>query len=280
MCRYVAFWFAGSGRIHTAEATTWDAFFESRAILAGQACGYRTRDGLRLGDKAISPPRFLPSDPSLFRNRFAPGRWSGFLASDATIFFRESIRSLSVSASLFPSSRYLAQALLRHVDFSRIDVMIELGVGTGAVSLEILRRLRPDARLYAFDINPVFVTHIQGRIRDPRLIPVLGRAEHLQKLMKSLRIPKADAIVSSLGLSNMDEQLRSRIMGQAVSCLSPGGLLSQYQYLHIGGEANWLRRVGLRRFSEERFLRRYFGTVHSERVIRNLPPAMVFSCRR
>ncbi len=216
----------------------------------------------------------------MFRDRFGRSRWSEFLESDATIFFRESVRSLSVSASLFPSSRHLAKALLRHVDFSSIDVIIELGVGTGAITSEILARLRPDARLYAFDVNPVFVRHIQGRIRDPRLIPVLGKAEHLQKLMRSLRIPRADAIVSSLGLTNMGEQQRSRIMAQAVGSLSPEGLLSQYQYLHAGGEPNWLRRVGLRRFSEERFLRQYFGTVHSERVIRNLPPAMVFSCRR
>lgn len=202
------------------------------------------------------------------------------LESDASIFFRESIRSLSVSASLFPSSRYLAQALLRFADFSRIEVMIELGVGTGAVTSEILTRLKPDARLYAIDVNPVFVRHIQGRIRDSRLIPVLGSAEQLGKLMKSMRIRRADAIVSSLGLTNMEQHQRSRIMGQAVGCLSPGGLLSQFQYLHVSGEPNWLRSVGLKRFSEERFLRQYFGTVFSERVMRNLPPAMVFSCRR
>lgn len=233
-----------------------------------------------MGDKAISPNGFLLSDPRLFRRRSRHIPWSGLLESDATVFFRESIRSLSVSASLFPSSRFLAQALLRFADFSRIDVMIELGVGTGAVTSEILTRLKPGARLYAIDVNPVFVRHIQGRLRDSRLIPVLGSAEQLGKLMRRARIQRADAIVSSLGLTNMEERQRSRIMGQAVGCLSPGGLLSQFQYLHAGGEPNWLRSVGLKRFSEEKFLRQYFGTVHSERVMRNLPPAMVFSCHR
>ena len=228
----------------------------------------------------MSPDRSLCSDTHLFRNRSRPAGWSGLLGSDASIFFRESIRSLSATASLFPSSRYLAQALLRFADFSRIGVMIELGVGTGAITSEILTRLRPDARLYAIDVNPVFVRHIQGRIRDSRLVPILGSAEELGKLMKDVRTGRADAIVSSLGLTNMGERQRSRIMGQAVGCLSPGGLLSQFQYLHAGGEPNWLRSVGLRRFSEERFLRRYFGSVSSERVMRNLPPAMVFTCRR
>jgi phospholipid N-methyltransferase len=102
----------------------------------------------------------------------------------------------------------------------------------------------------------------------------------LQRLMNGLRVRGADAIVSSLGLTNMEEHQRSRIMGQASGCLSPGGLLTQFQYLHASGESNWLRSVGLKRFSEEAFLRQYFGTVYSERVMRNLPPAMVFTCRR
>ena len=158
--------------------------------------------------------------------------------------------------------------------------MIELGVGTGAITSGILAQLRPDARLYAIDLNPVFIRHIQSRIRDRRLVPVLGNAEKLQALMNSMRIRKADAIVSSLGLTTMEDRQRCEIMGQAAECLAPRGVLSQYQYLHAGGEPNWLRRVGLKRFPEEQFLRRYFGTVSSERVMLNLPPAMVFTCRR
>jgi phospholipid N-methyltransferase len=174
----------------------------------------------------------------------------------------------------------LTEALLRFVDFSRIEVMVELGVGTGAITSGILAHLKPDARLYAIDINPVFIRHIQSRIRDRRLVPVLGRAEQLRKLMQSMRLRKADAIVSSLGLTNMEERQRGEIMGQAAECLAPRGLLSQYQYLHASGEPNWLGRVGLKRFPEDEFLRQYFRTVSSERVMRNLPPAMVFTCRR
>lgn len=234
----------------------------------------------RNGDPTMTPRNFVGSRERLFKDRPKPARWSGVFRSDASVFFRESIRSLSVSASLFPSSRHLMEALLRFVDFSRIEVMIELGVGTGAITSGILAHLRPDARLYAIDLNPVFIQHIQSRIRDRRLIPVLGRAEQLQTLMNSMRIRKADAIVSSLGLTNMEDRQRSEIMGQAVDCLAPRGSLSQYQYLHASGEPNWLGRVGLKRFPEEEFLRRYFGTVSSERVMRNLPPATVFTCRR
>jgi phosphatidylethanolamine/phosphatidyl-N-methylethanolamine N-methyltransferase len=200
--------------------------------------------------------------------------------SDLGLFFRESIRSLPVTAALFPSSRKLAEALLRAVDFRKAAVIVELGVGTGAVTLEILRRMRRDAKLYAIDINPAFIRHIRMKIQDARLVAIPGRAEEMGRIVRGHSLERADAIVSSLGLSTMTEPQRRTIIGQALECLGPRGVLSQFQYLHAGGEPNWMCRMGWTRFSEERFLKRYFGDVKSARVILNLPPARVFTCRQ
>jgi len=49
------------------------------------------------------------------------------------LFFQESMRSLGPTASMFPSSRYLANALTRPIDFRRARTVVELGPGTGAV---------------------------------------------------------------------------------------------------------------------------------------------------
>ena len=48
------------------------------------------------------------------RSAGRPGRPTG-----RGFFFRESLKSLSVTASLFPSSRFLASALLRPIDFDK-----------------------------------------------------------------------------------------------------------------------------------------------------------------
>lgn len=200
--------------------------------------------------------------------------------SDLGLFFSESVQSLGVTASLFPSSRYLASALLRFLDFSRAVRILELGVGTGPVTSEILRRMRPDACLYALDVNPVFVTHIRRKLLDRRLVPIVGRAEDMGDIIGELGAHSVDAIISSLGLSAMEDEQRCRILSQAARHLHPNGILSQFQYLHSSGEPNWFCNVGLKRFSEERFLKQYFSSVVSERVIRNLPPARVFTCRR
>ena len=194
------------------------------------------------------------------------------LHNSHSLFFVQSLQSLKVTASLFPSSRFLANALLRPIDFGRARVIVELGMGTGAITHEILRRLQPGGVLYGVDINKAFITHVRRKIHDSRFVPILGGAERLGLLLHQRGIERADAIVSSLGLSAMGPELRSNIVRQAADHLSGDGVLTQYQYLQINAP-------GMRRFRERDFLRGYFRVVDSERVIWNLPPANVFTCR-
>ena len=201
------------------------------------------------------------------------------VGGDCGLFFAQSLRSLSVTASLFPSSRFLASALLRPIDFGSARVIVELGVGTGAITNEILRRLNPNAVLLGLDLNPAFVSHVRRKIQDDRFIPVLGQAERLGSLLHRHGINRADAIVSSLGLTSMHPAQRSIILTQAAAHLAREGVLTQYQYLHVGGSPNWASSLGLMRFAEKEFLKAHFRHVASERVIWNLPPARVYTCR-
>jgi phospholipid N-methyltransferase len=198
---------------------------------------------------------------------------------DYALFFSQALRSLSVTASLFPSSRFLASALLRAIDFSAASVIVELGIGTGAITKEILRRLKPNTVLLGIDLNPAFVAHVGRTTRDPRFIPILGQAERLGALLSQHGISRADAIVSSLGLTSMHASQRSTIMTQVAAHLGCDGVLTQYQYLHANGEPNWVSSLGLMRFAEKEFLKAHFRHVASERVIWNLPPAWVYTCR-
>ena len=192
-------------------------------------------------------------------------------------FFRESLKSLSVTASLFPSSRFLASALLRPIDFGRARVIVELGMGTGAITTEILRCMAPGSVLFAIEVNPAFIAHVRSKVHDPRFVPISGRAERLGSILGKRGIRRADAIVSSLGLTSMAHDLRSTIVEQAAGHLGENGVLTQYQYLP--GKPNWVRALGLKGFAEENFLREYFREVCSERVIWNIPPANVYTCR-
>jgi len=192
------------------------------------------------------------------------------------LFFQESMRSLGPTASMFPSSRYLANALTRPIDFRRARTVVELGPGTGAVTNEILKRLRPDATLFAIDINPAFIDHLRATCRDPRLVPLSGSATDLLALLERHDVQSADAVISSLGLTGMEHRARMFIMRQISACLVSHGTMTQYQYAaHFE-----IPKLRLCAFDEERFLRRFFGNVSVGRVLLNLPPALVFTCRK
>ncbi len=151
----------------------------------------------------------LHAEPRVSARRRSRVRRQRF-AREYGLFFSEALRSLPVTASLFPSSRFLASALLRGIDFGAATVIVELGVGTGAITREILRRLRPNAVLVGVDLNPAFVSHMGQTTQDPRFIPILGRAEQLGALLSQHGISRADAIVSSLGLTGMHLDLNGR----------------------------------------------------------------------
>ncbi|MEO8051629.1 MAG: methyltransferase domain-containing protein [Acidobacteriota bacterium] len=192
------------------------------------------------------------------------------------LFFQESIRSMGPTASMFPSSRYLANALTKPIDFRRARTVVELGPGTGAVTNEILKRMRPDAKLFAIDINPIFIDHLRGTCQDSRLVSLCGSATELQSLLAPHDEQSVDAVVSSLGLTGMDHRTRFSIMRQIGGCLASHGTMTQYQYAaHL--EIAKLRLGG---FNEARFLRRFFGDVSVRGVLLNLPPALVFTCRK
>ena len=205
----------------------------------------------------------------------APGRQNrphGPGVPNAYLFFRESMRSLRLTASVFPSSRNLASALARPIDFRSARTVVELGPGTGAVTHEILKRMRPDGRLFAIDIIPTFIDHLRATCHDPRLVLVRGSATDLQSLLAPYNVRSVDAVISSLPLTLMEDEIRTLIMQQIGECLVADGTLTQCQWE--------IARLRLGGFRGERFLRRFFGDVSVGRVILNLPPNLVFTCRR
>jgi phospholipid N-methyltransferase len=181
---------------------------------------------------------------------------------------------------VIPSSRFLSAALLEPIDFDAARVVVELGPGTGAITAEILRRLRPDARLIAVERNHRFVSHLK-RCEDPRLILVHGSAESLRSQLSShgIRSREVHAIVSSLGLTAMPPKQRDSILRQARACLSPAGTMTQYQYItSFAGQGDGAR-LSLHKFRAGEFLQNYFQDVTVRRIYLNFPPARVFACR-
>ncbi|MCB0679166.1 MAG: hypothetical protein KDC32_05255, partial [Saprospiraceae bacterium] len=69
-------------------------------------------------------------------------------------FFREGLRNLKTVGTLTRSSRFLCRKMVGQLDFSVVDTIVELGAGDGVITHYILEQMRPNARLFAFEVLP------------------------------------------------------------------------------------------------------------------------------
>jgi phospholipid N-methyltransferase len=169
--------------------------------------------------------------------------------------------SLRTSGTIMPSSRFLVNRLLAGIDFAQATTIVELGVGTGCVTREILRRMRRDARLISLEINPAFI-EMGRRIHDARLTLRNACASDLLGVLDAEGVDAVDAVVSSLPLRIMDQGLVDRILDVSRDALRPDGRFHQYQYS----------------LSHYEKLAHRYADVDVRFTVRNTPPAFVYGC--
>ncbi|PLS80381.1 MAG: methyltransferase, partial [Chloroflexi bacterium] len=102
------------------------------------------------------------------------------------LFGRNFFKHPRMLGSLIPSSRFLVSRLLRRVDWSRAQVIVEYGPGVGVFTSEILRRMRSDATLVVFETNENFVEYVRRALPDRRLHVIHGSAAEISTVLAQL----------------------------------------------------------------------------------------------
>jgi phospholipid N-methyltransferase len=192
-------------------------------------------------------------------------------------FLRRGIEDFDTTASFVPSSRYLVGAMLRPV---RRDArcVVELGSGTGVLTRRLLERLGPNAHVHAIELDERMLTTSTREINDPRMRPVLGSACEIPKVIDAGCVGHVDAVVSSLGLSLMLPEDRDAVITSTHAVLKPGGVFTQFTYLHTRLMVYSPSRRTWFRFYARPYLEARFASVRSEVITRNMPPAVVYTC--
>lgn len=183
-------------------------------------------------------------------------------------FFGQWLRNPRQTAAIAPSSPELAAAMLAELPDGAKRI-IELGGGTGAVTQALLDRGVAADDLLVLELNPAL--HAQLRNHFPGVQVVRGDALHTAELALEqgyLEQGPADAIVSGLGFLAMSRETQSAILQSAFACLGPDGVMVQFTYGPMSpvGEG-LLAELG-------------FSARRGELVLRNVPPATVWTIRR
>ncbi len=155
---------------------------------------------------------------------------SGAPKGDALLFARNFFRHPRMLGSIIPSSRFLIKQLLQPIDWEKARVIVEYGPGVGGITAEILRRMRPDARLIAIETNPEFVSFLRKMLVDERFDVVEASAADVKEILQKFALPKADYIISGIPLGSMPQAVREPILRNTCDALASGGSFLVFQF--------------------------------------------------
>ena len=202
------------------------------------------------------------------RKRGAFNRWVGaskrkdFVLGGAALFALNFFRHPQMLGTIFPSSRFLVARVLSRIPWERCNVIVEYGPGVGHFTMEILRRMNPDAVLVGIELNPDFIRYLRRTIPDSRLRLVSGSAAEVRDVLRRLGHICADCVVAGIPFSSLDCLKRKEILSETYAALADNGRLAVYQYSRI----------------VQADLERTFEHVDREREFLNFVPAQLFHC--
>ncbi|MBL6766155.1 MAG: methyltransferase domain-containing protein [Verrucomicrobiae bacterium] len=141
------------------------------------------------------------------------------------------ITDLKTTGSVIPSSPFLGRRMAAGLPKDDDGLVVELGVGTGAITKSLIESGIDHDRLVAVDCSEEMVRWSQKRFPDARIL--LGDASKLRELLASqpdLRDRKVSHVVSSLPLKSLPKDLVRAIADEVEEILPPSGRLVQFTY--------------------------------------------------
>jgi phosphatidylethanolamine/phosphatidyl-N-methylethanolamine N-methyltransferase len=144
-------------------------------------------------------------------------------------FLKQYFRKPSSIGAVTPSSKKLAQLMVRNLGLEAHDVVVELGPGTGVFTRELLAKGVDPAKLILVEFNPDFARHLRHEFADVRIVE--GDAGELPELLGSLGQGKIMRVVSGIPLRSLSPAHRRQITKAIGASLEAGGVAVQFSYL-------------------------------------------------
>jgi len=135
------------------------------------------------------------------------------------------------TGSLIPSSRFLGRRMASRLPKEDDGIVVELGVGTGAITQSLLDSGLTHDRLVAVDCSPEMVEWTRRRFPEAKVM--LGDAARLRELLDSdreLSAARVRHVVSSLPLKSLPKDVVKGIANEVKEILPKDGRLIQFTY--------------------------------------------------
>lgn len=170
--------------------------------------------------------------------------------------------------ALSPSSRFLADSMVRAADLRDRHVVAELGAGTGSITRRIRERA-PRAPLLALEPDGDLAGVLREEVPD---VDVVERwAQELPEVVSDWGHDRVDRVLSGLPWTLWSQEIQQPVLDAVTQTLRPSGRFVTFTYVpaQVLPGSVWLRRNLLARFGRVRRTPVQWA---------NLPPAFVYVC--
>jgi phosphatidylethanolamine/phosphatidyl-N-methylethanolamine N-methyltransferase len=180
-------------------------------------------------------------------------------------FILAGLKSPREVSTIFPTGDRIAERLTEVI--SDNSWVVELGVGSGAITEFILKHISDRKRYLGFEINQDLLSFSRKKYPDLKFVD--DSALNLQSHLKG---QLATNVISTLPWSLLPSEVAFGIVDAAHASLEEGGIFSTY----LAANVLWTPAA----VKLQKHLVQKFRTVESKFEYINIPPARVFICKK
>ncbi len=178
-------------------------------------------------------------------------------------FFWAGLVNQGQTGGIVPSQRFLIAKMIAPVPETYRGQVVELGAGTGALTLRLAARC-PDARILACEINPALARdhrrNLAGAGLNSRVELFAGSATDLLSELGQSGVVKPDFIISGIPLGNLGGAKALALVDLIHQTLSEDGMYIQFQHSLL----------------DRKKIRARFPILRTIPAFLNFPPAVVY----
>ena len=170
--------------------------------------------------------------------------------------------------AITPSSPELAEEMLRDIRPSADNIVLELGVGTGAITRH-LRNIVPDEQSYlGIELDSDLAQKLKDEMPEMRIES--GNALEMHEIHTRSGLGKVGYIICCLPFVTIPNEINERILQEADRFMSDGCLFRTFIYAHGYYMPSAIK---IREFMRNR----HGKSLRSKLVMKNVPPAYTLS---
>jgi phospholipid N-methyltransferase len=166
-----------------------------------------------------------------------------------------------------PSQRFLIYRMIAPVPPTYCGRIVELGAGTGALTLRLAARC-PEARILACETNPALARDSKANLaragHEDRVDVIPASGEHLLAEMGRRKMLKPDFVISGIPLGNLGAGKAGGLLDAIDQNPGEGGMFIQFQHSLL----------------DRKKIRARFPNTRTVPVFLNFPPAFVYYAQR